>query len=115
MPSPERVRTYAEVAIHVGLGLEPGDRILIAIPRELPQFAHDLVDVAYEGGAEDVEVQWFDAEVDRSRFTHGGDAASRTVSQRSRFLASAFEDGVSYLRVSAEDPAALAGIDTMAS
>jgi aminopeptidase len=111
MPSPEQVRTYAEVAIHVGLGLEPGDRILIAIPRELPQFAQDLVDVAYEGGAEDVEVQWFDAEVDRSRFTHGRDAASRTVSQRSRFLASAFEDGVSYLRVSAEDPAALAGID----
>ena len=36
MPSPEQVRTYAEVAIHVGLGLEPGDRILIAIPRELP-------------------------------------------------------------------------------
>jgi aminopeptidase len=111
MPSREHVRKYAEVAINVGLGLEPGDRILIAIPRELPEFAHDLVDVAYEGGAEDVEVQWFDAHVDRSRFTHGGDAAARTVSQRSRFLASAFEDGVSYLRVSAEDPAALAGVD----
>lgn len=111
MPTRDQIRTYAEVAIHVGLGLEPGDRILIAIPTQLPEFARDLVEVAYEGGADDVEVQWYDAVVDRARFTHGSEAATSIVSRRSRFLASAFEDGVSYLRVSAEDPAALAGID----
>ena len=111
MPKREHVRTYAEVAIHVGLGLEPGDRVLIEIPMELRTLAHDLVEVAYEGGAEDVDVQWLDTAVARSRFTHGGDSASRTVSHRSRSLASAFEGGASYLRVLAEDPAAMADID----
>jgi aminopeptidase len=111
MPSREQLRTYAEVAIMVGLGLEPDDRVLIEIPTALPDLAHDLVDVAYEGGAEDVEVLWLDTEVERSRFTSGGSAAAETVSGRSRLLERAFGDGVSYLRVLAQDPAAMAGID----
>ena len=111
MPSAEQLRTYAEVAIRVGLGLEPHDRVLIEIPTALPDLAHELVDVAYQGGAEDVEVLWLDTEVERSRFTNGGMAAAETVSARSRLLERAFEDGVSYLRVLAQDPAAMAGID----
>lgn len=111
MPSREQLRTYAEVTIQVGLGLEPRDRVLIEIPTALPDLAHDLVDVAYEGGAEDVEVLWLDTAVDRSRFVNGGRAAVETVSGRSRFKALAFESGVSYLRVLAEDPAAMFGID----
>lgn len=111
MPSREQVRTYAEVAIMVGLGLEPSDRVLIEIPTALPDLAHDLVDVAYQGGAEDVEVLWTDSEVERSRFTSGGVTASETLSERSRFKVLAFESAVSYLRVLAEDPTAMAGID----
>lgn len=111
MPSREQLRTYAEVAIKVGIGLEPGDRVLIEIPTALPDLAHDLVDVAYQGGAEDVEVLWLDTEVERSRFVNGGIAAAKTVSGHSRSLAQAFESGVSYVRVYAEDPAAMAGID----
>ena len=111
MPSREQLRTYAEVAIMVGLGLEPNDRVLIEIPTALPDLAHDLVDVAYQGGAEDVEVLWLDTEVERSRFTSGGTGAAETVSSRSRLLAHAFDGGVSYLRVLAEDPAGMSGID----
>lgn len=111
MPSDEQVRTYAEVAITVGLGLEPGDRVLIEIPTALPDLAHDLVEVAYQGGAVDVEVLWVDTAVDRSRFSHGRVAAAQTVSARSRFKALAFESGASYLRVLAEDPAGMAEID----
>ena len=111
MPSLEDLRAYAEVAIMVGLGLEPDDRVLIEIPTALSDLAHELVEVAYEGGAEDVEVLWFDTELERARFTSGGTAAAETVSARSRLLARAFEDDVSYLRVLAQDPAAMAGID----
>lgn len=106
------MRKYAEVSIHVGLGLEPGDRVLIEIPTALPDLAHDLVEVAYEGGADNVEVLWLDTVIDRARFNHGRATAAETVSERSRFKALAFEDGVSYLRVSAEDPASMAGIDS---
>ncbi len=111
MPSREQLRAYAEVAITVGLGLEPNDRVLIEIPTALPDLAHDLVDVAYQRGAEDVEVLWLDTELERARFASGGSAAAETVSSRSRLKALAFESGVSYLRVLAEDPAAMAGLD----
>ena len=111
MPSGEQLRTYAEVAIMVGLGLEPHDRVLIEIPTALPDLAHELVDVAYQVGAEDVEVLWLDTELERSRFINGGVAAAETVSARSRLKARAFQDDVSYLFVLAQDPAAMAGID----
>lgn len=71
MPSREQLRTYAEVAIGVGLGLEWSDRVVIEIPTALPDLAHDLVDTAYERGAEDVEVLWLDTEAQRSRFING--------------------------------------------
>ncbi len=111
MPSGEQLRTYAEVAIMVGLGLEPHDRVLIEIPTALPDLAHELVDVAYQVGAEDVEVLWLDTELERSRFINGDMAAAEAVSARSRLKARAFEDDMSYLFVLAQDPAAMAGID----
>ena len=111
MPSPEQLRSYAEVVITVGLGLEPNDRVLIEIPTALPELAHDLVEVSYQGGAEDVEVVWIDTAVDRARFAHGPVAATKTVSQRSHSKALSFESGVSYLRVLAEDPAGMSGMD----
>ena len=48
MPARDQIRKYAEVAVHVGFGLESGDRILIDIPNGLPDFARDLVAVCAE-------------------------------------------------------------------
>ena len=111
MPSEELLRKYADVALHVGLGLESGDRVLIASPIQLPEFTRLLVDVAYESGAESVDVLWADDHVGRSRFSHGSEAAAGVVSGASQFRMRAFEEGASFLRVYAEDPAALSGVD----
>ncbi len=102
---------YADVALRVGLGLEEGDRVLLSSPIQLPEFTRILVESAYEGGATSVDVLWTDDELSRARFSHGSAAAASAVAGQSQFRMRAFEEGASFLRVFAEDPAALAGVD----
>jgi hypothetical protein len=69
-----------------------------------------MVATAYDRGAESVDVLWQDGGIRRARFNHGSEAAAAVVSGESQFRISGFEAGASYLRVLAEDPAALAGV-----
>lgn len=111
VPAAESLEKYAAVAIEVGLGVEPGDRVVISIPVQLPEFGAILVETAYDAGADSVDVLWFDDRVKRARFAHGSETAATTVSGESQFRMTAFEAGASFLRVHAEDPAAFAGVD----
>ncbi|MGI9584929.1 MAG: aminopeptidase, partial [Acidimicrobiia bacterium] len=112
MPSQEMLEKYAAVVIGVGLGVDSGDRVIVSSPVQLPEFTRILVATAYDRGAESVDVLWQDDEVRRARFDHGSEAAAGVVSGDSQFRMSGFEAGASYLRVHAQDPAALAGVDT---
>lgn len=111
MPSEDLLAKYAQVAIDVGLGVEKGDRVLISSPVQLPGFVRRLVETAYVAGAESVDVLWSDDQVTRARFSHGSEAAAGAVSGESQFRMRAFEEGASYLRIHAQDPAALSGVD----
>jgi len=111
LPAQQLLEKYAAVVIGVGLGVEKGDRLIISSSVQLPEFTRILVTTAYDKGAESVDVLWQDDEVRRARFDHGSEAAAGVVSGDSQFRMSGFEAGASYLRVLAEDPAALAGVD----
>ena len=111
MPSRELLRKYADVAIEVGLGVSQGDRVVIGSPIQLPEFTRLLVERAYENGALSVDVLWTDDSVRRARFSHGSEEAAGVVSGASHFRMRGFEANASYLRVLAEDPSALAGVD----
>ena len=58
-----------------------------------------------------MEPLWLDDEIRRARFDHGSDAAAVAITDGARHRALSFESGVSYLRILAEDPAALSGLD----
>ena len=111
MPTEESLRKYADVALKIGLGIEVGDRLIISAPVELPDFVRLIVESAYEAGAVSVDVMWTDDQVSRARFSHGSEEAASVVGGMSQFRMSGFEAGASFLRVHAEDPAALAGVD----
>ncbi|WP_353814000.1 aminopeptidase [Agromyces sp. SYSU T00266] len=111
MPSEEQLRDYARVAIEVGLGVEPGDRVLISAPVVRPEFARMVVEAAYDAGAISADVLWFDDAVDRSRFTHGSADAAGALPGSALFRLADFEAGASFLRVHAADPAKFAGVD----
>jgi len=111
LPDQEMLEKYAAVAVGVGIGVEKGDRVVVSAPVQLPEFTRLLVETAYESGAESVDVLWTDDEVSRARFSHGSKEAAGVVSGDSQFRLRGFEAGASYLRVHAQDPAALAGVD----
>ena len=111
MPSSDLLSKYAEVAVRVGVGLEPGQRLLIRSSVEVVEFTRHLVDAAYLAGASNVDVMWSDDHISRSRFEHGPPEAADVVTTGSRAAMAAFEAGDQFLYVSANDPDALAGID----
>jgi len=111
MPSSDLLAKYADVAISVGIALEPGDRLLVHSSIDAADFARVIVEQAYEAGAKNVDVVWNDDAVSRARFDRGTESASDVVSSTSLGRLAAFEAGDKMLYVFANDPNAMAGMD----
>ena len=111
MPSTDLLAKYADVAIRVGIALEPGDRLLVHSSIDAADFARVVVEQAYDAGAENVDVVWNDDAVSRARFERGGEPASDVVSSTSLGRLAAFEAGDKMLYIFANDPNAMAGLD----
>ena len=73
----ESLRKYAQVAVHVGNNLQPGQRLMIigrwlnrGVPLELAPLVHEITIAAYEAGAPFVDVIWGDQQMDLLRYEH---------------------------------------------
>src|SRR4051812_41924045 len=69
--------TYAELTVHVGLNLQPGQRLLIIGPianggvsLEAAPLVREIAATAYRAGAELVEACWGDEPLQLVRFRH---------------------------------------------
>jgi len=111
MPNEQLLANYADVAVRAGVGIEPGDRLLIHSTLDAADFTRMLVERAYEAGAHNVDVLWSDDATSRARFTHGSEAATESVSSASLARLAAFEQGDLMLYVAGRDPDAMAGLD----
>lgn len=111
MPTDELLTKYADVAVRVGIGLDPGDRLLVRSSVAALDLTRLIVERAYEAGAANVDVLWSDDVTSRARFSHGSAEASKVVSSGASFLLHAYESGDLILTVHAGDPAAMAGQD----
>ncbi|MEX2502392.1 MAG: aminopeptidase [Trueperaceae bacterium] len=103
---------YAELAVFVGVDLDPGRRVLLRSPLEAAPLARRIVEVAYRAGAPYVHVAWTDEAVTRSRFLHapegsfgelplGGPEAMDAMAAR----------GDAVISIDASDPEGLADVD----
>jgi aminopeptidase len=111
MPPTDLLAKYADVAIRVGIGLEPGDRLLVHSSTAAVEFTRTIVEQAYEAGALNVDVIWNDDAVSRARFDKGGESSAGVVTSVNLGRVAAFEAGDKMLYVLANDPNAMAGID----
>lgn len=53
---------YAELAIKVGVNIQPGQILLIKSPIECADFARNALKEAYKCGAKNVYIEWSDEE-----------------------------------------------------
>lgn len=63
-----KLKKYARLAVETGVNLQKGQILLLRTPISCKDFARKIVDVAYELGARDVEIEWNDEEASLIRY-----------------------------------------------
>ena len=108
----EKLRNYARLAVRVGVGVKPGQRLLVQAPVETAQLARLVVREAYAAGASFVDVRWDDDDVQLARFELAPDG---TFEQISRWRVDAeietAEAGGAVLAIRATNPNLLGSVD----
>ncbi|GAA5441740.1 aminopeptidase [Deinococcus caeni] len=108
----EKLRNYARLAVRVGVGVKPGQRLLVQAPVETAQLARLVVREAYAAGASFVDVRWDDDDVQLARFELAPDG---TFDQISRWRVDAEIEtagaGGAVLAIRATNPNLLGGVD----
>ncbi|MCL6637948.1 MAG: aminopeptidase, partial [Alicyclobacillus sp.] len=113
----EQLRKFAELAVKVGVNLQPGQSLMIGfgIRQVLPEhaeFVRHLIEVGYEQGARFVEVEYGDEAWLRTSVQRADEqiweARARHQLAWIEYLA---EQGAAYLAIPATDPDLFHGID----
>ena len=108
----ERLDRFAETAVRVGLGLKPGQELVLTAPLEAVPLVRRVTEHAYRAGATLVTPIYGDDEATLSRFRLAPDG-SFDVAAGWLFdgMAAAYRRGAARLAIVGEDPALLAGQD----
>ncbi|MBG9452887.1 peptidase M29 [Lysinibacillus sphaericus] len=69
----EKLQAYAELAVKVGVNIQPGQYLLVNTSVDALDFARLVVKEAYKAGAGRVHVNLTDDEMDRAYFEHASD------------------------------------------
>jgi aminopeptidase len=108
----ELLDRLAEIAVRVGLGLRPGQEVVMTAPLEAVPLARRITEHAYKAGASLVTTLFSDEEATLMRFRHGKeesfDSASAWLYEG---MAEAYKNGAARLAIVGEDPSLLAKED----
>ena len=103
----ELLKKYADFIVRVGVNPQPGQTMIIRCPLEAAPLARLCVRSGFEAGARDVQVDWSDNAVARTRMELGSEEAltDNKPYQLRRYLDYAESEGsVCVLHLIADDP-----------
>ena len=107
-----RLDRLAQVAVQVGLGVQPGQQVVLTAPIEAVSLVRRIAAHAYQAGASLVTPLFADDAVTLARFAHAPDAAFDTApAWLFNGMAEAFRNGAARLAVVGDNPTLLAGQD----
>jgi aminopeptidase len=107
---PVKLDRLAEVAIKIGLRLEPGQDLLLTAPAAALPLVRRIAEHAYKAGAGLVTPLFSDEEVTLSRYRFGADDGfDRAPSWLYEGMAKAFEGNTARLAIVGENPMLLSG------
>ena len=108
----ERLARLAAGAVRVGLGLRPGQELVMTAPLDAVPLARAITDEAYRAGASLVTTLLADDQAALSRFAHACEESFDTApGWLFDGMAGAFRGGAARLAVAGDDPALLSGQD----
>jgi aminopeptidase len=102
----------AEVAVRVGLGLKPGQELVLTAPLDAVALVRRITEHAYRAGASLVTTIFSDEESTLMRFRHGRDEGfDAAPAWLYKGMAEAYKKGAARLAIVGEDPSLLAKED----
>ncbi|MEE2659300.1 MAG: aminopeptidase [Candidatus Latescibacterota bacterium] len=103
--SPNRLQAYGELALGIGLNLQPGQRLMISAPIETAPLVRAIAASAYQLGAPLVDVSWSDDTLTRTRFENAPrDSFKEFPEWRTRGMLECAKRGDAFLSIVATDP-----------
>ena len=108
----QKLQNYARLAVRVGLGVKPGQRVLVQSPVDAAPLTRLIVREAYAAGARFVDVRWDDDDVQLARFELAPDGTFEEISQwRVDAELETANAGGAVIAIRATDPNLLAKVD----
>ncbi len=106
----ERLDRLAEVAVKVGLGLKPGQEIVLTAPVEAIDLVRLITTHAYQAGAANVTTLFDDEQAALLKYEHAREPSFDTApAWLYQGMAKAYADGAARLAIRGGNPALLAG------
>jgi aminopeptidase len=108
----QKLNRLAEVAVHVGLGLAPGQELVMTATLDAVPLARRITEHAYKAGATLVTTLLGDEEATLLRYRHAPDASFDVASSwLYEGMAQAFRKGSARLAITGGNPSLLSGED----
>ena len=112
LPLAEKLDHFAQVAVRVGLNLQPGQELLISASTEMLPLVRRITEHAYKAGALLVTTLYTDDEAALARFRFAPDASfDSTPKWLADGIFHAFSSGTARLALAGANPALFAGQD----
>ncbi|APH05428.1 aminopeptidase [Bacillus weihaiensis] len=103
---------YAELAVRVGVNIQPNQNLTVNASIEVADFVRLVVKKAYEAGARNVYVEWSDESITRTRFELANDEALNDYPEwKARGLETLAENDGAFMSIISSSPDLLSGLD----
>ncbi|UED72534.1 aminopeptidase [Brevibacillus sp. DP1.3A] len=102
---------YADLAVKVGVNVQPMQTLVVTAPLSTAPFVRKVAKKAYEAGAKHVHIEWTDDELTRMKYDLAPEEAFREYPQwKVQGLEEMAENGAAFLYISAANPDLLKGV-----
>ena len=109
LPFEEKLDRFAQLAVRVGLNLQPGQELVISASTEMVPLVRRITEHAYKAGAHLVTTLYADDETSLARFLYAPDESfDKAPKWLADGIAAAFASGAARLALAGANPALLA-------
>lgn len=101
----QKLQNYADLAVKIGINLQPGQRLIVRAPVEAAPLVRLIAASAYQAGARLVDVMWSDDQVTLARFKYAPrDSFKEYPTWQANGLLAAAAQGDAFIAIHAADP-----------
>ncbi|QTD42902.1 aminopeptidase [Sporosarcina sp. Te-1] len=109
----EKLANYANLAVHVGVNIQPNQTLYISASIETAEFVRLVVEKAYDAGARHVIVDWADDKIARLRYEKApADSFSEFPEWKVLERETLEKNGAAFMSIVSQSPDLLKGIDS---